>query len=183
MRSCDFAAPPQPIMLYHPGKIAAFGRQTLARGIAAVVSLQLSPLVRPPSSHTREAMTLAVRRGRRSLFWTATESTGFTYQRAPGRRKHCGPLGSLLAHLLFTRSSRPSGKFACCCCQVVGFPATPLLTSRARICISAAHTRSDLDAALAALEEVADECSLRYTVSGVCNPCVACTLCVLYPLC
>ena len=71
-------------MLYHPGKIAAFGRLTLARGIAAVV---------------------------------------------------------------------------------VGFPATPLLTSRARICISAAHTREDLDRAIAALQEVAEECGLKYNVS------------------
>ena len=31
---------------------------------------------------------------------------------------------------------------------VVGFPATPLLTARARICISASHTRKDLDYAL-----------------------------------
>jgi hypothetical protein len=31
---------------------------------------------------------------------------------------------------------------------VVGFPATPLLTARARICISAAHTRKQLDYAL-----------------------------------
>lgn len=73
----------QPIMLYSPGKIAAFGRRTLDRGIAAVV---------------------------------------------------------------------------------VGFPATPLLTSRARICISAAHTKSDLDRAIAAVEEVADECALKYSV-------------------
>ncbi len=71
-------------MLYHPGKIAAFGRLTLARGIAAVV---------------------------------------------------------------------------------VGFPATPLLLARARICISAAHSRQDLDRAIAALEEVADECALKYSVS------------------
>ena len=28
---------------------------------------------------------------------------------------------------------------------VVGFPATPLLTSRMRVCISAAHTREDLE--------------------------------------
>ena len=31
---------------------------------------------------------------------------------------------------------------------VVGFPATHLLTARARICISASHTRQDLDCAL-----------------------------------
>lgn len=31
---------------------------------------------------------------------------------------------------------------------VVGFPATPLMTARARVCISAAHTKEDLDKAL-----------------------------------
>lgn len=31
---------------------------------------------------------------------------------------------------------------------VVGFPATPLLLARARICISASHTREDLVRAL-----------------------------------
>ena len=31
---------------------------------------------------------------------------------------------------------------------VVGFPATPLLSARARICISASHSREDLDWAL-----------------------------------
>lgn len=72
-------------MLYHPGKIAAFGRLTLARGIAAVV---------------------------------------------------------------------------------VGFPATPLLTGRARICISAAHTSEDLDRAIEALDEVAEECALKHNVSA-----------------
>ena len=76
---------PQPIMLYHPGKIASFSRLTLERGIAAVV---------------------------------------------------------------------------------VGFPATHLLTARARICISASHTRKDLDCALKVLEEVADDCLLRYNGPG-----------------
>ena len=31
---------------------------------------------------------------------------------------------------------------------VVGFPATPLMTARARVCISASHTREDLERAL-----------------------------------
>lgn len=78
----DWDSPVMPIMLYHPGKIAAFGQRTLERGIAAVV---------------------------------------------------------------------------------VGFPATPLLTSRARICISASHTKADLDRAIAALDEVADECAIKYS--------------------
>jgi len=31
---------------------------------------------------------------------------------------------------------------------VVGFPAVPLMTARTRLCISAAHTRKDMDYAL-----------------------------------
>ncbi len=37
---------------------------------------------------------------------------------------------------------------------VVGFPATALLLTRARVCISASHTPEDLDYALAVLDEV-----------------------------
>ena len=45
---------------------------------------------------------------------------------------------------------------------VVGFPASPLLLSRARFCISAAHTRKDLDIALKKIEEVAILLNLKY---------------------
>lgn len=45
---------------------------------------------------------------------------------------------------------------------VVGFPAVPLLLSRARFCISAAHTREDLDNALEKLEEVAELIGIKY---------------------
>jgi serine palmitoyltransferase len=48
---------------------------------------------------------------------------------------------------------------------VVGFPAVPILTSRARFCISAGHTREQLDHALVEIEEVADLLKLRYAVS------------------
>lgn len=48
---------------------------------------------------------------------------------------------------------------------VVGFPAVPILMSRARFCISAGHTRRDLDGALAELEEIADLLMLRYSRS------------------
>ncbi|KAK4536782.1 hypothetical protein CDCA_CDCA09G2807 [Cyanidium caldarium] len=46
---------------------------------------------------------------------------------------------------------------------VVGFPATPLILSRARICLSAAHTRADLDFALQVIDEVADLLLLKYS--------------------
>lgn len=45
---------------------------------------------------------------------------------------------------------------------VVGFPATPLLLSRARFCISAAHTREDLDFAAEQINEVVSLLHLRY---------------------
>lgn len=48
---------------------------------------------------------------------------------------------------------------------VVGFPAVPILMSRARFCISAGHTRKDLDKALVEIEEVADLLKLRYAKS------------------
>jgi hypothetical protein len=49
---------------------------------------------------------------------------------------------------------------------VVGFPATPLLLSRARVCISAAHAQEDLAAALLVLREVVDLLGLRYAGRG-----------------
>lgn len=45
---------------------------------------------------------------------------------------------------------------------VVGFPATPLVYSRARMCISAGHTQDELDRALEIISEVADVLRLRY---------------------
>lgn len=46
---------------------------------------------------------------------------------------------------------------------VVGFPATPLLSSRMRICISAAHTKEMLDRALNIIDQVAEELDIRYS--------------------
>jgi serine palmitoyltransferase len=48
---------------------------------------------------------------------------------------------------------------------VVGFPACPILLSRARFCVSAGHTRHDLDQALKEIEEVADIIKIRYARS------------------
>jgi serine palmitoyltransferase len=45
---------------------------------------------------------------------------------------------------------------------VVGFPATSLIESRSRFCISAGHTREDLDDALERIEEVVKLLRLRY---------------------
>ncbi len=45
---------------------------------------------------------------------------------------------------------------------VVGYPATSVVESRARFCISAGHTREDLERALKTIEEVAILIDLRY---------------------
>jgi len=45
---------------------------------------------------------------------------------------------------------------------VVGFPAVPIITSRARFCISAAHKREDLDRALDDINHIADILCLKY---------------------
>lgn len=44
----------------------------------------------------------------------------------------------------------------------VGFPATPIISSRARFCISAGHTKKSLDFALGVIDEVAGLMNLRY---------------------
>jgi serine palmitoyltransferase len=49
---------------------------------------------------------------------------------------------------------------------VVGYPATPLTSSRARFCISAAHNKDDLDRLLAACNEAGDILQLKIS-SGV----------------
>lgn len=45
----------------------------------------------------------------------------------------------------------------------VGYPATPLTQARIRICLSAAHTKEQLDYALDVIEKVADEIGLKYS--------------------
>lgn len=47
---------------------------------------------------------------------------------------------------------------------VVGFPAAPLLESRARVCISAAHTKEDLEDAIAKIDEVCELLFLKYAI-------------------
>ncbi|KAI9486599.1 MAG: pyridoxal phosphate-dependent transferase [Benjaminiella poitrasii] len=44
---------------------------------------------------------------------------------------------------------------------VVGYPATTIISSRARFCISASHTKRDLDLALEAISEIGDKLSLK----------------------
>ncbi|KAF7726341.1 serine palmitoyltransferase component [Apophysomyces ossiformis] len=52
----------------------------------------------------------------------------------------------------FSREMLKRGVAVC----VVGYPATPIISSRARFCLSASHTREDLDHALDVISEVGD---------------------------
>ncbi|XP_066249345.1 serine palmitoyltransferase 2 [Euwallacea similis] len=45
----------------------------------------------------------------------------------------------------------------------VGYPATPLYEGRIRICLSAGHTKEQLDYALKVIEKVADDIGLKYS--------------------
>ncbi|KAJ7762717.1 pyridoxal phosphate-dependent transferase [Mycena maculata] len=45
---------------------------------------------------------------------------------------------------------------------VVAYPATPLVTSRVRFCVSAAHTKEDIDAILRACDDVGDVLDLKH---------------------
>lgn len=49
---------------------------------------------------------------------------------------------------------------------IVGYPATPLVSSRARFCVSAAHTKDDLDRLLEACDEIGGVLDVKYS-SGV----------------
>jgi serine palmitoyltransferase len=49
---------------------------------------------------------------------------------------------------------------------VVGYPATPLISSRARFCISAAHNKEDLDRLLSACDEIGNVLQLKFA-SGI----------------
>lgn len=58
---------------------------------------------------------------------------------------------------------------------VVGYPATPLLLSRVRFCVSATHTKADLDLVLSACEELCHVLQLRLSArrghGSSCYPC------------
>lgn len=45
---------------------------------------------------------------------------------------------------------------------VVGYPATPLVTSRVRFCVSASHIKSDIDELLGACDELGDLLDLKH---------------------
>lgn len=55
---------------------------------------------------------------------------------------------------------------------IVGYPATPLISSRARFCVSAAHNKDDLDRLLTACDEIGNVLQLKYStgIAGGAEP-------------
>lgn len=55
---------------------------------------------------------------------------------------------------------------------IVGYPATPLISSRARFCVSAAHNKDDMDRLLAACDEIGNVLQLKFStgVAGGADP-------------
>jgi len=49
---------------------------------------------------------------------------------------------------------------------VAGFPATELIMARTRICVSAGHTREDIDRAIEVIREVSKILNIRYALSA-----------------
>lgn len=45
----------------------------------------------------------------------------------------------------------------------VGFPATPIMEGRIRFCLSAAHTKEQLDYAVSVIDEIGDKLGLKYS--------------------
>lgn len=45
----------------------------------------------------------------------------------------------------------------------VGYPATPIMKGRIRFCLSASHTKEQLDYAVSVIDELADKIGLRYS--------------------
>lgn len=45
----------------------------------------------------------------------------------------------------------------------VGFPATPLMEGRIRFCLSAGHTKEQLENALQIIDEISDKLGLKYS--------------------
>ena len=50
---------------------------------------------------------------------------------------------------------------------VVGYPATPIITSRVRFCLSASHTLDDLKWAIQVINEVGDELGLKVSSQSI----------------
>lgn len=125
---------------------------------SAQQALSALRVIRGADGTTRGAAKLAALRDNSNFFRDGLRALG------------CEVLGDVdspvMPIMLYNPSKIPAFSRACLARHlavvVVGFPATPLLLSRARVCISAAHSRADLAAALAVIAEIVGSLGLRY---------------------
>jgi hypothetical protein len=126
----------------------------------ACLSRSLSSLLACFPAYVRLSLSSVCPSGRPSVGRSVGRSVCLSFCLA------CYLLG-VFALTLFVRA-RPSLRLALAlvliglAVVVVGFPATPLLLSRARFCVSAAHTRADLDYALEKIAEISQLIGIRY---------------------
>lgn len=143
-------SPVIPLMLYNPTKIACFSRECLQENVSRGTP--------PPGVVVVMAVVVI-------MLMTAVVGVGGGCARAVLR----GGLPSFLPHPHAVASSRPHPRCLAAWLQlavvVVGFPATPVLLSRTRFCVSAGHSRQDIDEALVRIERVCDRLRLRYRTS------------------
>ncbi len=139
----DEDSPIIPIMLFNPTKIAAFSRECLKRGVRAVC--------------VRAACVCACVRA--CCVCACVRACARACVVAPWVSRRC--VDSVSATVC---GALPPCRLVCVqlAVVVVGFPATPLVTSRARFCISAGHKHEDLVDALEKIKEVARVLRIRY---------------------
>ncbi|CAL5327479.1 unnamed protein product [Camellia sinensis] len=133
----DNDSPVMPIMLYNPAKIPAFSRECLKQNVSLFrLAMVLSRIVKLTGNHR-----LLLFPGTSDLCWSRVQ-----------------PFNALGGCTLLWQ------KPLCAMVAVVtvAFPATPLLLARARICISASHTREDLLKALEVISRVGDLVGIKY---------------------
>ena len=169
-------SPVIPIMIYNPTKIAAFSRECLKRGVSGLEcnckGLKKTENKRFKRRQGEVGRILNALSGFECHSLYAKENdgwlSGFECDEG-GQREANGITGTSvsfnhtsLTHTIFIPISREQ-----VAAVVVGFPATPLLLSRARFCVSAGHTREDLDRMLVQVDEVLGLLCMRYRRSAI----------------
>lgn len=135
---------PQPVMLFCPAKLPAVSRYTLERGLVSLAAVQRPLLLSRPAA----AVGFAFTADGTPLIHSSSVAAFST------PAGHCGC--RLSTPLVCTRLCGLQSLPPVQAIVVVGFPATPLLTTRMRVCISAAHSRADLDYALEVFKALLD---------------------------
>ena len=154
---------PQPIMLFNPAKLPAVSRYMLARGLAIVVVRPsflpcccvpwLMRCAAPAAPACCAAPAAPACCAAPAAPACCAAAAGLGYAALGGRTVGPTPQRTHPSCARVVPTARPPlapppAARPRLAPPQVGFPATPLLTARMRVCISAAHSRADLDYAL-----------------------------------